>query len=431
VIKENQSFKVETREKKGCLLEVTVEVKPEQVKRAYKQAVKTINKEISVPGFRKGKAPDEAVIKQYGPHIEKEWKDILVNDALQGTLELTKIYPYNKNSIQRPKIEKCSLEAGALVQLSYECFPQIPEVNFSSIKLPKMKRELLADNAVEDVLQEIQKAHCNWEEVAPRPVQAGDHVDITIAKIDEEPAKELIKDRRFEISDNMMSWLKKMLLGMEVGQSREGYTEPDEKAPPTNEPFQAFQVRVTLNGIKKSIPAPVDDELAKKVGASSKEDLIAKITENLESDLEAKLREKKMHALEDALLEQYPFDLPKSLLDSEVKHRYDDKVNKMREEGLSEDSIAEQAESIRKEVETASDNALRMHFLLNHIAEAEKIVLTQEELSDRLRGEMMQNPQLFDMQKKNPEMFGNIVRRLSNHYLFEKIRDHVLTKVAA
>ena len=61
---ENNNFKISVQEEPGCLVKLNVFVSPEQTNKNYKLAVKKINKEVSVPGFRKGKAPDSTVIRK-------------------------------------------------------------------------------------------------------------------------------------------------------------------------------------------------------------------------------------------------------------------------------------------------------------------------------------------------------------------------------
>lgn len=423
--KENNDFAVDVTEEKGCHLTLKVDVKPSQVKKAYKEAVKTINKEVSIPGFRKGKAPDDAIIKQYGVHIEKEWKENVINFAFSGALELIQIYPYTKKSIEKAKIEKCDLESGAVVILAYERYPEVPDVDFSKLSLPKIDKKPIEESEIQTVLQEIQKGHAAFEEVTGRSVQEGDFIDVSIDKIDEDPPHNLVKERRFEVSDLMLPWLKNLVLGQNVGASVEGQTEPDPKADEkVKAGFQPIKVRIDIHGIKKSVLPAVDDELAKKAGAESKDDLLAKIRNNLDKDAEFIQREEQIRSLEEALLKNYSFEIPASLLQNEISERTKEKVNRLKEQGVSDESINE--EELRKEVGKDAEGALRLHFLFNRIGEKEKVTLTQDELSQKVTNEIMSNPYYMTIQKQDSELFGKIINRLSTRFLFDKIREHAL-----
>lgn len=423
--KENNDFVVDFTEGKGCHLTLKVDVKPSQVKKAYKDAIKTINKEISIPGFRKGKAPEESVIRQYGPHIEKEWKENVINVAFAASLELTQIYPYTKKSIEKAKIEKCDLEEGAVVVLAYERYPDVPDIDFSSLSLPSIEKKPVEESEIEAVLLEIQKGHATFEEVSGRAVQEGDFIDISIDKIDEEPPHNLVKERRFEVSDLMLPWLKNLVLGQNVGAVVEGQTEPDPKAEEKIKAgFQPIKVRTTIHRIQKSILPPIDDELAKKAGATSKDDLLAKIGSNLEKDAEFLQKEERIRSLEEALLARYAFEIPTSLLQNEINERTKEKVNRMKEQGVSDENINE--EEIRTQVGKDAEGALRLHFLFNKIGEKEKVTLSKDELSQKVTTEIMSNPYYLTIQKQDSELFGKIINRLSTRFLFDKIREHAL-----
>lgn len=426
---DKNGFKVDVTEEKGCRLLLKVTVAQAEAQKAYKQAIKLINKEISVPGFRKGKAPEESVVSKYPSQIDKEWKDILINEAFQAALTQTKIYPYSKKTIEKARLESCSME-GATVLLAYERYPAIPDVDFSSISLPKTKKKAIADSEVDKVVLEVQKAHATFEEEASRPLKLGDYVDLSIDKIDEEPPHSLIKERRFEVTDEMLPWLKKMILGLEPGASVEGMTEPDPQADEkVKADYVPAKVRVTVHGIKKSLLPALDDELAKKAGASSKEDLIQKIRANLEKDAELEQKEQKIKALEALLLKKYPFEIPASLLEAEISDRIREQVTRLREEGASEDRIQEEEKQLKESVSKEASDAIHLHFLMTHIGEKDRVELTKEELNHKLTEEMMRNPYYMTLQKQNSELFGKIINRLSTRFLFDKIREHALAKV--
>ena len=432
MFKENDGFKVEANIGKGCKLNATVTVSPAQVKKAYKQAVKEINKEVSLPGFRKGKAPEETIIKQYSAPIDREWKEIVVNDAFQAALKLTSIYPYNKNTIDKPKIETCSLDDGALVSISYECYPEVPQVKFDEIKLPHIDKKEVSDQEVEEILKEIKQAHATWEEISDRPVKEGDYVDLTIHKIDEDPSHALVQNRRFEVSPVMISWLKKMVLDQTAGASIDGTTFPDEKA--SDEEKKAYEpiaVRVTLHKIQKIILPEVDDALAHKTGATDKEDLLMKIRANLGRDALLMQKEEKIRALENILIQKYKFEVPASLLKNEIESRKNEKTEELRRQNMSPEKIEAEKESIDTWATNIAEQSLRLHFLLAAIGEKGKVEMSREELNEKLNNEILRNPYYHSLVKENNEKLQGLIRRLTTQFQHEKIREYALEQVEA
>lgn len=410
---ENDSFQVDASKEAGCLLTLKITVLPVAAKKAYKQAIKKINKEISVPGFRKGKAPEDAVITKYAAHIEQEWKEILINDAFRAGCELTSIYPLSKETIQKPKLEKCSQEEGAVVSLSYEYYPEVPEIDFSSISLPHLEQRPVDGTRLHEILQEIRKAHAEYDEVQERGVEEGDYVDLSIDATNEEPPKPIVKERRFEVaSTRMPEWLKKGLLNLKKGESVDSETEVDENADPrSKEQFKPTPVRITLHAIWQIRLPELSDELAKKAGADSLVDLEQKITANLEAEALEELKEQRLRNLEEALLQKYPFDLPRSVVQKEIDWR-----KGRRPEGSSDDLQAE------------AEKSLRLYFLEKKIQSQGKIEISNQELNEELISAIRRQPHLYG-REMDAETSRNLVNRLASDLLTRKTKQYALEQV--
>ena len=95
----NDNVQVIVSRSKGSRVKLEINVSPLATQAAYKQAIKAVGKEISRPGFRKGKAPDNYILQNYKGHVESEWNNILLNTSFQEALDLTKIYPFSKNNL--------------------------------------------------------------------------------------------------------------------------------------------------------------------------------------------------------------------------------------------------------------------------------------------------------------------------------------------
>ena len=76
----------------------------------YRSAIRNINKEVSVPGFRKGKAPENYIQQKFPSQIKKEWGDIMVESAFKETISLANIHPFNRESVKKVEKKFRSLE---------------------------------------------------------------------------------------------------------------------------------------------------------------------------------------------------------------------------------------------------------------------------------------------------------------------------------
>ncbi len=423
---ENDSFLVAATQEPGCRLTVTVTIKPEKAGKLYKQAIKRVNKEISVPGFRKGKAPEEAVLKSFSFHVDQEWKDMLKVEALKGAFELSKIYPLSKETIEKLKVEKASLEEGALVTFSYEFYPIVPDIDFSTFTLSPPTKEKISDKRIDEVVAEIQKSHADFEPVEGRAVQEGDYADVSIDAIDQEPNKPIVKDRRFEVGGSLTPWLKQMLLGMEVEETREGVTELDEKAEERiKKAFRPTKVRIVLHAIKKIVLPPVDEEFAKKMKSESVEEMRKAIRRNLENEAEATAKEQQLSELEQLLLNAIEFDLPASLVEREGEVRLREKIASLREQ-LSDEEIRQKQTEIEAAVEKETNEALRLYFIEMKIEEQGKVSFTQKELNEELFKHLL----LYAPEKKlDKEASKKLLQRVKEKLRRQKTREYALSQV--
>ncbi|NGX55520.1 MAG: Trigger factor [Chlamydiae bacterium] len=427
---ENDVYKIEGSEEPGCLLSLKIIIKPLQTQKIFKKAIKKINKEISIPGFRKGKAPDETVISRYSSYVDQEWKELLVNDAYKAALDLTQVYPLRKESIQKPKVESCSQKDGAVVLLSYEHYPIVPTIDLSTITIPETKKEPIDEKRIDEILDEIQRSNADWEDVTDRAVKKGDYVDLTIDSIDEDPPKSIVKDRRFEVKEKRMSpWLTKLLIGLKTGESAEGISELDENADEsTKAKFKPTKVKVELHKTLKILLPPVDDELAKKVGAKSKEDLLEKIRANLEKETEDAQKQQQFVELEKALLEKYEFELPVTLKKEEHKERLKAKLKDLKEQNLSDEEIQKEQKKIEEVVEGEIERSLRLYFLEKEISKQGKVKVTNQELNAEIGHFLSQNPML-QAKGLDKDMTQRLFSKLSSDILERKVKEYCLSQV--
>lgn len=427
---QNNSFTVEAEELPGSRISLKVTVSPEETKKAYKQAVKVINKEISVPGFRKGKAPDATVIKNYGSHVEKEWKEIVLNAALQGALELSTIYPLTKNSLEKPRIETCSLEEGAVVHFAYEHYPQVPTIDFNQLKLPPVEKKEVTEEQIQGIVQEIQRSNAAWEEVTGRSIEEGDYVDLTIESIDEDPPKPIVQDRRFEVSDKRMApWLTNLLIGKEAGAVVEGMSEVDDKADETlKAKFKPTTVRIHIHGIKKSILPELTDELAKTVGAASIDDLLVKIRANLENEAKEEQKQVYFQELENALIEHCHFPLPSSIIQNEREERLKAKFHELKQQNMSDEEIKGRQKELEDEVAVEVDRSIRLYFIEKQIIRQGNISVSREELSDEISRQFYKNLYLQG-RERDEKISQEFITRVNSALMQRKMKEYALAQI--
>ena len=422
---EDGAFRVEATSEPGCRLSLRVFVKPEESKKCYKKGIKKVNKQISVPGFRKGKAPESSVISRHPNHIESEWKELLVHAALNAGFQLSKQYPLSKESLDQPKLESYSMEEGAVVTFSFEHYPEVPSIDFGSISLPSVEREEVTPEKVQEVVLQIQKSHADFEEIEDRAIEDGDYVDLTIDAIDRDPVMNIVKERRFPVEKEVMGeWMRTLLIGKKSGESVEGMSENEKNEPD----FKPTQVKIEIHKIHKILLPEADDALAKRVGLGSMEELKTKIRENLEKESEQKQKEQQIRVLDEALIEAYSFDLPSSIVEGERRHRIKEKIRLLQHQELDAETIKNREAEIEKEVAGSVEGALRLYFINKQIERQGKITLSREELNRELAEQIATNP-AYRQKDMDKESSKALIERISSSLMERKTKEYALSQV--
>lgn len=387
----NDNIKVEMRREPGCRILLEVNVSPDATQASYKKAVAAVKKEVSIPGFRKGKAPDDYVLKNFEKHVEREWKDILLNTTLSDSFQLTKVYPFNQNSVKAASIKNASKTDGALLTYEYEAAPVIPSINPGDITVPAVKAAEVKAKDIEEALEDLTLQSAEWSDVTDRPAEEGDFVVIDIDDIGE-TGSNICTDTLFSLSKGKMGdWMRRLIIGLTPGQHAEGMSEQDKHKDDCkecadgshdhNHDFVPTKCRITLHKIRKASPHPVDDALAKKYGAPDAAELKSRIKQSLERKALEAQKDTQRRNVENSILQNYPFDMPISLVQGELKNVKKAIIDDLRRQGVAEADIPAEAKKIEEDAARRFERDFRLYFLTQKYAREHKIEVAKEEVA--------------------------------------------------
>lgn len=306
------------------MVKLEISVTPEAVKAAFLKALKSINKEVLIPGFRKGKAPNDLVLSHYNKHVEDEWKDITLNTAFAEAIDLTQKNPYNKHAVKKPHVKSLSKDDGCQFTIEFETFPTVPTLDPANFQLPQIDKKEVSEEDVNDFIEQLRLRTAEWETVEGRGIEDGDYVDLDIESLDE-PGLKICENTRFSITNKTAKWLRRLLLGATTGSQLEGVSEKDEQSQGCetgctkdhhHEEFKPTRCLVTVKTIRKATLPEVNDEFAQKIKSESVKDLREGSRKRLEKDAEEEKNDKIKEKLKEQIEEKYNFDVPKSFLSS-------------------------------------------------------------------------------------------------------------------
>lgn len=396
---QNDNVSVMLSREPGCRVRMEVAISPLAAKAAYEKATKVVGKEVSVPGFRKGKAPSEMIRKNFGKHVDQEWRDVVLNSAFRDAIELTKIYPFTEKSVNKANLKTISLQDGATVSYEYEAHPEIPNVDPKECAIKVIERKPVTDKDVNQTIENLRLQKAEWQEITARPAEEGDYVDITIDAI-EEPVRNICKNMRFELAAGKMGdWMRQLLIGMSPGESGEkmsekesGHDEHDEHCTECesgdphhhHEHFKPTLCRITLHNILKPTLPELDDELAKKFGINTLEELKTRVANDLNKNTEEEHQNTQRALMEKALFNKYRFDVPYSLVAGQLQEREAEITSELISQGVNEDILDQEVKNVQRNVAERLLRDYCLYFLAQKIANDNNIQINQDELMQEL-----------------------------------------------
>jgi trigger factor len=318
----NDLVQFKVHKKPSCRIEFEVSASKSLAEQARMKAIKNIAKDVTLPGFRKGKAPDALILKNYPNDVDKKWQECIADKAFQECENLAKIPLLSRETRVSFSMKAHSLE-GAELLLSFETEPVIPSVDPAQYQPVDVERPKVDSEKVDETIRQILFFFAEWTSIKDRPVQEGDFVTLDVDIIESTPHTPLFAGTRFEVTDKSMAkWMKDLVLGKKILESVEGVSVPDaDLKQEEKEAFKPQKVRIVIKSIDQAKLPEVNEEFLKKLGVGSQEELKANIEKLLNKQADAHVKEKQREHVNEFLLTQYPFDLPTTLIEKETQFR--------------------------------------------------------------------------------------------------------------
>ena len=415
----------------SCHYKLDVTVSVDQVNSAFQTVQNDFIKHASLPGFRKGKTPRNMINRRFGQKIQDEVRQRLLSDSLQ-----TAIKDQNLKPVGMPEMPDASvpLEEGKEFQYSVELdvAPEFDIPDLSKVELKKYIAEI-DDKKVDDYLNQLAEQRASYD-VVERASEAGDMLKVSYSSDlgdgeDDVPeaAKRLINAEETWVllsEPEMFPGIIEGLQGLKADEEKElEITFPDSHY----EPFVAgtsckFTCKILEVHGKSS--AEINDAFAESLGVKDLEELKAEVRKNLENQLEQSQSQALQGQVLDQLADLVDFELPKKQLDDEshrALHQLVDEAH--REEGPceSEHGVDEHGhhshdckhyDDLKEKAEKEAADRLRVHYLIQAIAEKEDIKVDPGEMQ-QMMGQMaqFQQSQNMDQYSMMEMLHGNILRR--------------------
>jgi len=420
----SDEVRVQIHHKPACRIEMNVKTTPKMVADARKNAIKAVGKEVSLPGFRKGRAPDEMIIKKFPADVDKQMNKAIADLAFVAAQKMAKVPVLNNNAPISFDM-KSQTEEGAELVFSFETEPKVPSVDALAFKAKPVVKAEVADKQIDEAIRQMRFFYAQWKPVSDRPIQDGDYIMIDLDTVEGEEVTQVFHHIRFEVSkDRMANWMKKLVVGAKAGDVLNGVSEPDDTA--TEEEKKEFKpknIRLTLLKVEEAVLPELDDEFAKKVGANDVAHMRESITGLLNKQADDKVQTELHEQVNDYLVENYTFELPQSLIDTEKKHRFGQLMQDPKFKGKWNKMSQDERKEFEDRLVDEASQAVRLFYLSRHIVQEAKIPITHQEVQqEAISIYQSHGAKNVEIDKMPKEIYALALSKV----MLTKAQDHVL-----
>ncbi len=371
-------------------VKLTIAVTAEEFGRAVDAAIREKGKNLSVKGFRKGKAPKALIEKTYG-------REFFYQDAVNETYGVAydmavaeaKIVPVDRAEIA---LVDCS-EEGYTLTATVTVKPEVSVKKYKGIKAEKIVTEV-ADSQVEGELSVMLERNARIIEVEDRPAQNGDQAEIDYEGFKDGVPFEGGKNEHFPLelgSGQFIPGFEDQVCGHNAGDEFDVNVSFPEDYPAEELKGAPVVFKCKLHSIKTKEMPVADDEFAKDVSEFDtidelKADIRAKLQEKADAQSEAELEEK----LVDAIIENMEAEIPECMYEARMEDIAVDFENRLaRTAGLTLDEYLKYTgadkETFFGGFRPQAERQVKIRLALEEIAKLEKIEMTEEEMNEEFK----------------------------------------------
>ena len=364
--------------------ELEVSVDGDTFKDAVTKAYLKQRKNITIPGFRKGKAPRAFIEKYYGEGVfYEDALEAIYPDAVASAIEEAKLEPVDTPyDLEIPEMGNDSVTMKFKVTVK----PEVELGEYKGLKATKKSTKVTADE-VKAELARMQEQNSTVSDVDDRAVKKNDIVVIDFEGFVDGKAFEGGKAEKYELtigSNQFIPGFEDQIIGHKIGDEFDVNVKfPEDYQADLASKDAVFKIK--LHGIKvKDIPA-LDDEFAKDV---SEFDTLDELKKDIKKQLEKRKNDDAENELHNTLLEEVAKGIKAEIPEAMIEKTIDDDVNeysyRLQSQGLKLETYLKYTgmdmKGFREGFKERAETQVRLNLALEKIIEKEKIEVTEEDI---------------------------------------------------
>lgn len=371
------------------MAKLTIEVTAEDLEKALNAAYQRQKKNISIPGFRKGKVPRAMVEKMYGPAVFYE-------DAVNSLIPQEYAKAADESGldiVSQPEIDVVQIEKGKPFIFTAEVAvkPEVTLGEYKGLEVPKADLEV-TDEEIEAELKKEQEKNARTIHVEDRAAQEGDKVTIDFEGFVDGVAFEGGAGKDYPLtlgSKTFIPGFEEQLVGVALEQPVDvNVTFPEDYQAEELKGKEAVFKCVIHKIEAKELPE-LDDDFAKDVSEfDTLEEYKKEIKDNIEKRKADAAKTEKENAVVDKAIENAQMDIPEAMVKTQINQMIDDFARRIQSQGLTMEQYMQftgsTRETMQEQMRPQAMKRIQSRLVLEKVAEVENIQISDEKLDEEL-----------------------------------------------
>jgi trigger factor len=389
-------MKVQVEKKPESVSTLKIELPADEVSKEWDAIANSFAKFAKIPGYRPGKAPRAVVDKRFRKEIQDEVTKKLVSKSYREAIEQKKLRVASLTNLEDVQFgEDKSMRYEATIVTAPEF--KLPDYKKILVQLPDTK---VTEEEINATLERLRDQTADFVDVPERAAQMEDFVVIDFeGTVDGKPVSEVAPNasknlhggKRFWVRlapDNFLPKFCEQIVGQKKEETRTVTVDFPADFLVKELAGKQGSYSVTLREIKQKVLPEVNDEFAAKLLPGKS---LADLRHTIEHDLEHEKEHQVEHAKEEQVIkflhEKTKFEIPPPLLRNETKRALTELVQRNRARGIPDEMLKEKEKELIEGAAQVAYHRLKTNFILERIAEQEKIQVTREDVDHRIRHE--------------------------------------------
>src|ERR1700736_1626250 len=431
-------MKVQVEKKPESVSTLKIELPPDEVSKEWDTIANSFARFAKIPGYRPGKAPRAVVDKRFRKEIQDEVTKKLVSKSYREAVEQKKLRVASLTNLEDVQFgEDKSMRFQATVVTAPDF--KLPDYKNVPVQLPDTK---VTEAEIEATLQRLRDQGADFVDVPHRSAQMEDFAVIdfegtvegkSITEVAPNASKNLQGGKKFWLrlaQDNFLPKFCEQIVGQKKDETRTVTIDFPADFLVKEMAGKQASYSVTLREIKERVLPAVDDAFAAKLLPGK---TLADLRHEIEHDLEHEKEHQVEHAKEEQIIkllhEKTKFDVPPPLLRNETKRALVELVQRNRARGIPDEMLKEKEKELIETAASVAHHRLKTNFILERIAEQEKIEVTREDVDLRIRQEAQRYNISADKMRKELEEHDGL-NALAEQILLGKTLDFLKANVS-